>query len=165
MEQIKEGLRSDFLTILCVLTFIGSGIGVLSGINNYREADLTSALMREQMQRSREEVKEKTKDAQGAEFADKIIDKTMAVAQPEKIKQFSIAAIICNLITFAGAALMFRLRKSGFWVYVLGTLALVVSPFFIYGSGNFLSWGMSFVMGLIGVIFILLYARNRRLMH
>lgn len=165
METIKEHLRTDFLTILCVLSFIGSGIGVLSGINNYREAELTSALMREQMQKSKDEVREKAISKEGADMADRMVSKAMDAAQPEKIKQFSVVTAIFNLVTFLGAVLMFRLNRKGFWVYVAGTVALVASPFFIYGTGNFLSISMSLVMGLIGLIFVLLYAKNLKYMH
>ena len=48
MDANHKG-RTDFLTILCVLSLIGSTLLVVTGINQYREADLTSALIRQQM--------------------------------------------------------------------------------------------------------------------
>ena len=163
MEQTSQGLRTEFLTILCVLSFIGSGIGILSGINNYREADLTAALVREQMQKSRSEIKEKAGEKngeKGVEMADKVIATAIDATQPDKVRTYSLATVACNALTLLGAFLMFRLRRTGFWIYLLGTLALVVSPFVIYGTGNFLSYAMGLGFGFIGLIFVLLYSRN-----
>lgn len=161
-------LRSDFLTIICVLTFIGSGIGILSGINNYREADLTSALMRDQLQKSKAEVKDnaKTREAkEGANVAESMINSALAVTSPERVKQQSIFNGICNLFTLLGGILMFRLKRLGFWIYLLGTLGLIVMPVLIYGTGNFFSWGMSGVYGIIGLIFVVMYYRNLKYMN
>lgn len=164
MENTTSKIRTEFLTILCVLTFIGSGTLILSGINNYREAELSTALMREQMQKSKAEVKSST-NKEGAEMAESLINKALDVTNPEKTKQYSIATIIGNAITLLGGILMFRLRKNGFWVYVAGTLALVAAPLVIFGSGNFLSYGMSAIFGLIGLVFVILYARNLKYMN
>jgi hypothetical protein len=165
MENTEPRHRSEFLTILCVLTFIGSGIMILSGINNYREAELSTALMREQMQKSKAEVKTKSSNKEGADLAESMINKALDVTVPEKTKQYSIASIICNAITLAGAMLMFRLNKKGFWVYLAGTLALVAAPVIVFGPGNFLSYGMSIIFGFIGLVFVLLYSRNLKYMN
>ena len=164
MQNTETRIRPEFLTILCVLTFIGSGIMILSGINNYREAELATALMREQMQKSKAEVRTKNTSKEGAELAESMINKALDVTNPQKTKQYSIANIIGNAITLVGAMLMFSLRKNGFWVYLAGTLALVAAPIFIFGSGNFLSYGMSAVFGIIGLVFVILYSRNLKYM-
>ena len=86
-------VRSEFLMVICVLSFIGSGIGILSGINNYREAELTSALMRDQLQKSKVEVKEnaRTKEAkEGADMAEKMINSALNVTDPAKVARQSI---------------------------------------------------------------------------
>ena len=38
-------LRPTFLTVLCILTFIGSGWGVYKGISGYLTADMTANMM------------------------------------------------------------------------------------------------------------------------
>jgi len=165
MERTQQDRPRELLTILCVLTFIGSGILVLSGINNYREADLTSALVREQMQKSKKQMREGPGNPESLKIAERIVDRSLEATSPERVKRYSLATIFCNLATFFGALLMFRLRKAGFWLYLAGTLALVIAPFLIYGTANMLSYSMALGMGMIGLIFLVLYARNLRYMH
>lgn len=165
METTQYNQPGQFLTLLCILTFIGSGILVLSGLNNYREADLTSALVREQMQKSKKQMQERSGNPESLKIAERIVDSSLEATNPDKVKRYSLATMLCNLITFFGAVLMLRLRKAGFWLYLAGTLALVVSPFLVYGTTNILSYSMALGMGVIGIVFLVLYARNLRYMR
>jgi hypothetical protein len=124
--------------------------------------------MRDQLQKSKEQVKDNAKTSEakeGAQVAESMINSALEVTSPERVKKQSIINGICNLFTLIGGILMFRLRKPGFWIYLLGTLGLIVMPVLIYGTGNFFSWGMSGVYGIIGLIFLIMYSRNLKYMH
>jgi hypothetical protein len=43
--------RPDFLTVLCILTFIGSGFNLVSALTNYVNADVLSAFATEAIDR------------------------------------------------------------------------------------------------------------------
>ena len=55
--------------------------------------------------------------------------------------------------------MMWNLRKMGFWLYVLASVASLIMPIVFLGGGlmTFLSVGF---MGVIAIIFIVLYAVN-----
>ena len=149
-----ENVRPTFLTVLCILTFIGSGWSIYSGISNYYTADISYGLVNEQF----EKVQEELDDKDGAEVAGKLLQSIGDSMTPEKIKNNGIATAITSLITLIGAILMWGLRKTGFYVYVIGAIAAVIAPIAIFGgfAGAMASGGAAFV----GILFIILYALN-----
>ncbi len=149
-----ENIRPTFLTVLCILTFIGSGWSIYSGINNYYTADVSYGLVNEQFERVQEEIG----DQEGAEMAGKLLQSIGDSMTPEKIKDNGIATAITSLITLIGAILMWGLRKTGFYVYVIGALAAIIAPITIFGgfTGAIASGGAAFA----GILFIILYALN-----
>ncbi len=163
MDANHKG-RTDFLTILCVLSLIGSTLLVVTGINQYREADLTSALIRQQMDKGNVRVTVKGEDAENTERARQVMKEASNMVSPEKIKEYALGIMITNILTLFGAFMMFRLKKIGFWIYVVGTLAFAAVPFWVYGLSNPLAYGMVMFFALIGVVFVLLYARNLKYM-
>jgi hypothetical protein len=163
MDANHKG-RTDFLTILCVLSLIGSTLLVVTGINQYREADLTSALIRQQMDKGNVRVTVKGEDAENTERARQVMKEASNMVSPEKIKEYALGIVITNILTLFGAFMMFRLKKIGFWIYVVGTLAFAAVPFWVYGLSNPLAYGMVMFFALIGVVFVLLYARNLKYM-
>lgn len=151
--------RPDFLTVLCILTFIGSGFGLVSALTNYANADVLTEIAKDALDQSKEKVDE---DLEGSEkgIANKVISGAASMMDPVKLKQNYLLTFVSNLITLSGAFLMFRLKKAGFWLYVAGTLMLVVTPVIIFGPGNLFSLGLTFLFGIIGILFIVLYSLN-----
>jgi hypothetical protein len=163
MDANHKG-RTDFLTILCVLSLIGSTLLVVTGINQYREADLTSALIRQQMDKGNVKVNLDEGEGDDAERARKVMKEASNMVSPEKIKKYALGTMVTNLLTLFGAFMMFRLKKIGFWIYLLGTLAFAGVPFWVYGLNNPLAYGMGMLFAGVGVVFVLLYARNLKYM-
>ncbi len=152
--------RSDFLTVLCVLTFLGSGMGILNSLTNYVNADVLSEIAHEAIDLTKEKVDEKVASGEGKKLAEKVISGASAMLDPEKLKQNYLLGFISNLVTLGGAILMFRLRKIGFWLYVAGTVVLVATPLIIFGASNLLSLGLTLGFGIVGILFIVLYSLN-----
>jgi hypothetical protein len=163
MDANHKG-RTDFLTILCVLSLIGSTLLVVTGINQYREADLTSALIRQQMEKGNVKVNLDEGVGDDAERARQVMKEASNMVSPEKIKKYALGSMITNLLTLFGAFMMFRLKKIGFWIYLVGTVAFAAVPFWVYGLGNPLAYGMGMLFAGVGVVFVLLYARNLKYM-
>lgn len=157
--------RTDFLTILCVLSLIGSTLLVVTGINQYREADLTSALIRQQMEKGKVRVSVEDEDGgKDMEKTEEVMKQASNMVSPEKIKKYALGSMITNLLTLFGAFMMFRLKKIGFWIYLLGTVAFAAVPLWVYGLSNPLAYGMGMLFAGVGVVFVLLYARNLKYM-
>ncbi|MBX2951756.1 MAG: hypothetical protein KF870_04585 [Leadbetterella sp.] len=149
-----ENVRPTFLTVLCILTFIGSGWGIYSGISNYNMADTSYGLVNETFEKAQEEI-----DGQdGAEAVGKLFQSIGESMSPEKIKNNGIATSITSIITLIGAILMWGLRKTGFYVYVVGAIAAIIAPITIFGG--FAGAMASSAAAFGGILFIILYALN-----
>jgi hypothetical protein len=151
--------RPDFLLVLCILTFLGSGFGLISACTNYINADVLTELGQDALDQSKHEA---GKELSGGEkrLAEKVINSASAMLDPVKLKQNYLLSFIANLLTLGGGILMFRLRKAGFWLYIAGTAVLVATPAIIFGAGNLLSLGMTMGSGIVGILFIVLYSLN-----
>lgn len=158
MDQLGDLLlvkpkRSTFLTVLCILSFLGSGYGIFSGILAFGTADKFTNQAQQQMKKSEQEIKKKPSN----DFSDKMLKDVNVFFDAKKIQQNSIASIACNLITLLGAFLMFKMNRKGFVVYVLGTVAGVVAPLLIFGN-NSLAGFLAYIPGFFGLVFIAMYA-------
>ena len=150
--------RPVFLTVLCILTFIGSSIGIIGGIINYISAKTAAEL-----------VKTATEDAQqkleaGDNGANKLAEKMMSgiepMQNPENIRKNALFRVAGSLLTLLGGILMFSLRKIGFWSYILGTIIAVAGPFVAFGAGNIFGILSSSILAFLGILFVVLYSLN-----
>lgn len=154
-----ENVRPTFLTVLCILSFIGSGWGIYSGLNNYNMADTAYGVVNETFEKAQEEI-----DGQeGAEAVGKLFQSIGDSMSPEKIRNGGIATSVTSIITLIGAILMWGLRKTGFYVYVVGAISAIIAPMVIFGGfgGMIASGGAAFG----GILFIILYALNLKHMR
>jgi hypothetical protein len=161
MESVAEPKkRPDFLTILCVLTFIGSSWGIFSGLTNYNNADVMAEMSRQMIEQQKEQAMDKAVTAGQKSFMEKMFSGANELMDTVKVKQNSLFSIMSNILTLVGALLMFRLKKTGFGIYVLGIAVFIAAPLVIFGVGNIFGLFMTFLLGIIGIIFVILYRLN-----
>ena len=152
-----ENLRPTFLTVLCILTFIGSGFGIYSAISNYTQAGMTSELTKDAMEQSRDQIEESA-DEKSAEIVNKMLDSVESNLTEDKVRDGAIASGIANILTLVGAVLMWGLNKKGFYLYLIGALVSVIAALFIYDG--ILSAIASAGIGFFSIIFCVLYFVN-----
>jgi hypothetical protein len=152
--------RPDFLTVLCVLSFLASISGIISNLNSYNNADLVSEMTRERLETSKEEAMDKMKTSEQKGMMEKLFSGANELLDTRKQKQSAIFNLMANVLTLVGAGMMFSLRRNGFGVYALGMAVWVFTPMLIYGANNYMGVGMSVTLGIIGGLFLLLYSRN-----
>jgi hypothetical protein len=153
-----ENIRPTFLTVLCVLTFLGSAFGIYSAITNYSAAGMASGLTQEAMENAKDQIEEQAEDEKSTEMVNKIMDSVSNDISELKIKNGAIASGIANILTLLGAVLMWGLNKKGFFIYVAGTLVAIIAPLVIYdGFLGFIGSGM---IAFVGIIFCVLYFLN-----
>ena len=133
------GKRPPGLTILCILTFIGSGVSALSSLFVAAAYDLMP-----------EAIKQSPIQDGGA------LLEMINSAGP----LFFLITGILYLASLAGAIFMYKLRKPGFHLYTLAQLAMMIVPLlmikgFVLPVSNLLLTGS----------FILAYAVNIRIMR
>ena len=148
-------VRSTFLTVLCVLTFIGSGWGVIGAVRSYAGADTISSIANGAMQGAEDKL-----DQQGTpNFVKQIFSSLAAGLTPDSIRKSSILKLISCLLTLLGAIMMWNLKKIGFYLYIAGIAVFTLAPIIILGSSlpGLAGAGGS---GFIGVVFIVMYGMN-----
>lgn len=163
----ETNIRPTFLTVLCILTFIGSGWGIVDSLIDYFNADLagdTIELVEEQMDEALEEIEddENMTDKQ-KEFVEGFMGGITDSLTPENIRKSSLVSFISNLLTLLGAILMWQLRKNGYWLYLLGVLVMVIGMAVIFNG--IIGIAAAGATGFFGVVFIVLYGVNLKHMH
>lgn len=153
--------RPLFITVLCTLTFIGSGWNALSNLFTIFTSNLATANMQiEQYSNMVGEAGETSAFMNG--FFNSSIEtlKIMAV-HGQKI---AIMQLVLSLLSLVGAILMFRLKRFGFYLYTPAqVLSLFVMPYFA-GFSALILIGMA-SSGIFTLLFIILYAINLKHMR
>lgn len=203
--------RPTFLTLLCILTFVGSGWALFSAVTAYNTADQTIGLFSDSIMNNKamtrakedtlviapktdtfsmEQEPDSLKDSlavndtleadednlnkngvdttsasyeMGRTLGKKFKDNVMDMLSVEKMKNSAIGSFIAALFTLAGAFFMWRLRKFGLFIYIIGIAIGIVVPFYIYGN-NLLAVGLNGFSSFFGLVFIALYALNLKSM-
>ena len=150
-ENFMPAKKPQFLKVLCILTFIGTGVGLLEGLYNLIKAP--TAL--EDFQRDQELTG--NMEGMSSGFMENIMEAARLSA--ENALPLAITAIGVNLFCLFGALMMWKLRKVGFYVYVCGQLLGIIVPIILIGfSGVF--GGLMALTSIFPIAFIIMYAFN-----
>lgn len=149
VDQAPKGIPV-FLKVLCILTFVGSGIGVLGALIGLATSGLANDGFR---------MMEHMDNGIFGDFGFNI--EQMIKWQ----KYMNFANLGGSLLCLTGALLMWRLKKTGYFLYVPGVLIpLVVSAIGMQYimTGFMASMGIIgvFISGLIAAAFIVMYGLN-----
>lgn len=161
----QQPKRSTFLYVVCILTFIGSTLGIVNNLINFNNADIAAEVARELISEKKEEALEKVKTQGQKNFMESLFSGAGEFMDTVKLKQNYAFVILSNILTLIGAILMFNLRRTGFGFYILGIAVSVVAPFIIFGSDNLMSVISTMGSAFIGLIFIILYGMNLKQMR
>ena len=161
-ESNTMNVRPTFLTVVCILTFLGSGWGIIGGITNYFSAgsiEESQEVVEEAMDDAMDDIEESEgmSDSQ-KEMVENIVGGLADSMTPDNVRNAGLISILSGLLTLAGAFLMWNLNKKGYLVYILGIAVLVVGMIMVYGGliGAISAAGSGFV----GILFIILYGLN-----
>ncbi len=164
--ETEPHLRPTLLTVLCILTFIGSGWAIVSSMWGYSTASKSAKMFSSVVIRSsddsafqKDSVIKRVGNKKRSMFGEKMIISVSKMVTEENIRKNAIGVIISGLFTLAGALLMWRLRRSGFYLYIAGVIVGFIVPFYLYGN-NIIATGMSVFSGFFGLVFIALYMLN-----
>ena len=173
LSEFDETIRArpSLLTVLCILTFIGSGWAVLSNIWAYRSASDTakafSSVVTINSNDSTSQGDSAVREGGGERrklFARNIMFSASKFMTADNIRKKAIGSIISGILTLLAAILMWQLNKKGFYIYIAGILFEIIVPVYLYGT-NIMSFGITFLSGFFGLLFIALYALNIKSMR
>jgi hypothetical protein len=130
--------RPTLLTVLCILTFIGSGMNLFSSLVIAGFYDVFVEIAQEF----------------GKKFNIPGIDLLL-----ETKPLFFLISAVCYAGSLAGAILMIRLKKTGFHVYTVFQILLILAPMYFM---HLASPGIPEL--LFSGLFVLLYSMNLKFM-
>ena len=131
--------RPTFLTVLCILTFISSGLGCLSALITPLFSDLMINFLKST-----------------PNYDETVMGQTISLLQAGWI--FYLISFVLALGSLTGALLMWNLKKIGFHFYALSNLGLLFVPMVMLGVT--ISWeGI-----LLTSSFIALYTLNIKIL-
>lgn len=162
--EIISTARPLFLKVLCILTFIGSGYGIINSAVTFFKADEIANIVKQVKTQMNDDLKRKNeRNPDKVNFLNKIMANASSMSSPENLRKTSIGNCITSLLGLLGALLMWNLRRVGFYIYTLGTLISIILPFYMFGS-NFLTNISAGFLGFIGILFVIFYAMNLKSM-
>lgn len=130
-EQNSEPKRNSFLTTLCVLTFIWSGLNTFSYFSLYFSWDMLVAMI------------------ESGDFP--MADMVMPMFEHIDKKFFFISSFLF-FCSFLGALMMWRLKRVGFHLYTAAQLFALLLPIVFYRE-----LGFPFLDLLLSALFVAFY--------
>ena len=160
--------RPSFLTWLCILTFIGSGWAILSSIWYYSTATSTPIVFSDNRKVNSDSAN--PTDTAGVTIREKEgpLEKRVKasfskILKEKKIRKWGISGFIASLFTLSGALLMWKLKRIGYYIYIVGVIIGIVVPFYLFGN-DLIAVAATSYASFFGLIFIALYALNLKSM-
>jgi hypothetical protein len=156
--------RPTLLTVLCILTFLGSSWGIFDGfINIFKAKTIDTVGLNDQLQTEMDKLND---SGTTGETLTKLLEGAMDVANKaiEKAIPLAIFSIIASMLSIFGAYLMWNLKKSGFYIYITAQIISLFGIFYLLGL-SFASIAIVGFGGLLSLIFTILYGVNLKYMH
>lgn len=157
---IETPKRSQFLKVLCILSFIMCGISFLSGIWSIYQSTP------EAMQKNVEQIR-----SVNPEMADQMENQFIEMQNNPFSKIAPYLGLVYTLLSFLGILLMWNLTKKGFYIYAIAEI-LPYSSFIFMGKNSLSMMGppgannstiamvVLIFMVVIDVVFVTLYAKH-----
>lgn len=153
LEEEKKGIPT-FLKVLCILTFVGAGFGIIGALYSMAMHEFTMSMMDKSFA-----------SGEGNPFLPK---NSTYMETLQKWGMVSYAMnLVGSLLCLLGAIIMWKLKKSGFYIYVLGQIIPFIAAYGLLGgmtSGGGMFAGLVLIGQIIGAIFpiafIVMYAVN-----
>jgi hypothetical protein len=139
----------EMLNVLTILTFIGSGIGIISSFWGFARAKATLDQMVE-LQGKMDQMPDTLKRLMGSDPVE------MARKGYEARLPILLLGLIGCVLCIYGAIQMRQLKKTGFTFYLIGELLPVITTLIFLGAAA--AGGFAIIGYLIYIIFIVLYA-------
>ena len=130
--------RPKLLTVLCILTFIGSGLNAFSNLMVFIFFNASMAF--------------------AAELVKAFKLPGMELFLEAKPIYFAVSAVI-NALAVAGAIMMWQLRKYGFHIYTVAQILVILAPMYFFRLP-----GPDFFSILLSGVFVMLYGSTLKKM-
>jgi len=152
--------RPIFLTVLCILTFVSCGLTFVTDVYGL----LTAKQQQESLEKSLKVMDQLQSNDQMPELFGTMTDGAAKMAEWTTTAHYLSLGNV--FICLAGALLMWRLRKMGYFIYIFGQILPFISLVGMYsvvqdvpllGLGTIIS---GVFLGIFAIAFIIMYGVN-----
>jgi hypothetical protein len=145
-SEMMPAKLPQFLKVLCILTFIAVGLGLVSGLYSLVKAPYALEEYNTMMEMSG-----------GNLPTEGFLGSLMEMGHQNALNALPLAlsAIGANLFCLFGALMMWKMRKVGFYAYVCGQVLGIAIPSILMGVSGWMMIGAIFP-----IAFIIMYAVN-----
>jgi hypothetical protein len=149
--------RPTFLTVLCIISFVGLGLKILNSFSGMIFGLFTSRFepfIRENINQNLDygDIPEQIRFFVVDSF--NIVYKAMERATP-----MSLVTLVLAVTALFGVIMMWKLRRAGFYLYTGSKIFILMVPFLFLGLNFFTLIAVS-IASFFAIIFIILYAVN-----
>ena len=167
MEDITQIVllkkRPTFITVLCILSLIGSGgFGLLQPLYQFVTFEKSYPEKLEHIQKGIEQMEDAGMES-GFLYDMTVNGQIVLEKTKENLVPMTATNVIFALLSLLGIFLMFKLKKNGFYLYSVVNLFWMLVP--IYFIGMEVGMMMLGIGGFITILFIILYAVNLKHME
>ncbi len=158
MDEMEQPKLTSTLNVLTILTFIGSGLQIISSLFQYSTAKSTYEKSDEMMRKMNSD------DAPSfvkSLVPDPVIYKQLVTQSYENRIPLLIIGLLAATLCIVGAMQMRKLKKQGFTYYLLGQILPFIGMAAFIGFFSFAGGGFYFSAALT-IIFIILYTSQRK---
>lgn len=159
----EQNERPSFLKVLCILSFISTGLGLVSGLINLLSGPFNEEEMVEQkvqMMKSIDELRTMGAD-QFADLFEKI--QRMSESMNAHFYAVQLVSLIVVGIGVFGVYKMWNASKLGFHLYIIYSLLSVLTVYFFVAPTDVPALVVIFNL-IVSGIFIFMYSRNLKWM-
>lgn len=143
--QVSNGQLPQFLNVLTILTFIGSGLALIGGFYNIatpekqqQQIDLLKSMP--------------SSNIFGSEFIEQ------AQVMLDNLYLIQGSAIVMAIACLIGAYLMRKLKKTGYYLYIAASVISIVVPIAVLGFG--LMGIIVMLSSVFTIAFVIMYSVN-----
>jgi hypothetical protein len=157
-NQTKSSERPTFLTIVCIISFVGLGWAIINNLFTLAFSSTGSwlyTIIQDALEKALNEAS--MSDPGAAAFLENIFEGVLSVIS--HLPLFASVGLICSAIALVGVILMWGLKKTGFYLYTGAKIIMVVLPMAVIGF-NFISMMMTMSTFIGAALFVLLYGLN-----
>lgn len=155
--QQNQKTRPTLLTVIGILSFIGLGYRILTGLINAALGTATSSIapFLNDVFENEVDLSDVPESMHG--FIESIFDAVTRVL--ENVTGIYLTVVLLSVIALLGVIMMWQLKKSGFYMYAASRSLIAFVPFIFVGY-NLVSllWFISSI--IFGILFIILYSLN-----
>jgi hypothetical protein len=157
-ELPPEG-RPGFLSALCIIIFIFAGWSLIGNLIE-AAAPPDPAEVDVQLEETMDKV-----EALGTDISEEMLEsiRVITLMMVENARPIALLKALAAVLALAGAYMMWKLKKQGFHLYVIGGILWAFAPMIFIGA-NMITWIYAVMYGFIVLIFSIMFAVNRKYM-